>query len=195
MKNSKKQDEIFSQPLKEIKDFSFNETVADVFEDMITRSIPGYGDIVTMIGVLAKRYYQPKTICYDLGCSLGAVSLSIWEQLKDDACRIIAIDKSEAMIQRCQKRIENHNAEKQIELICADICNVDFKPSSFMALNFTLQFLPQDIRRSFLKKLYDGMTKGAALVISEKILLEPEHANQFQIDLYHTFKKIMAIAI
>ena len=187
--NKKKQDEIFLTPLKEIKDFTFNDEVADVFEDMITRSVPGYSDIVAMIGVLAKRYYQSGTVCYDLGCSLGAVSFSIWKKLHHESCRIIAVDKSEPMIRRLQQRVQSCGAEKEIELLCKDICDVDFEPASFIAMNFTLQFLPQQMREIFLRKLYEHMTEGSALVISEKILLEPESTNQFQIDLYHTFKK------
>ena len=35
-------DEVFSRPLSEVRAFEFNETVARVFQDMISRSVPGY---------------------------------------------------------------------------------------------------------------------------------------------------------
>ena len=33
-------DQVFSRPLSEVKAFEFNETVAGVFQDMISRSVP-----------------------------------------------------------------------------------------------------------------------------------------------------------
>jgi hypothetical protein len=45
--------------------------VAEVFPDMIQRSVPGYSNIISMIGMLAERFVQPNTQVYDLGCSLA----------------------------------------------------------------------------------------------------------------------------
>jgi hypothetical protein len=41
---------------------------------MIQRSVPGYSNIISMIGMLAERFVQPNTQVYDLGCSLGAAT-------------------------------------------------------------------------------------------------------------------------
>jgi len=59
--------------------FRFNEDVARVFPDMLRRSIPGYAATIEAIGSLAGRFVQPGTLCYDLGCSLGAASLAAAE--------------------------------------------------------------------------------------------------------------------
>ena len=50
--------------------------MANVFSDMIRRSVPGYESIVTMLGVFAEQYVQENSNVYDLGCSLGAATLS-----------------------------------------------------------------------------------------------------------------------
>ncbi len=47
-------------------DFVFNEQVADVFEDMAVRSIPGYETIVSTIGGFAKKYYKLKRSFYGI---------------------------------------------------------------------------------------------------------------------------------
>jgi tRNA (cmo5U34)-methyltransferase len=57
--------------------FRFNAGVAEVFPDMLRRSIPGYAASLEAIGSLAARYVRPGTRCYDLGCSLGAASLAM----------------------------------------------------------------------------------------------------------------------
>lgn len=79
----KKKDNIFSNPINQIVDFKFDDKVANVFEDMLHRSIPGYSNIIAMIGMLTKVYSQPGKNYYDLGSSLGAASLSM--------CRILPI--------------------------------------------------------------------------------------------------------
>jgi hypothetical protein len=64
-------DTLFSAPIASLGDWTFDERVAEVFPDMIQRSVPGYSNIISMIGMLAERFVQPGTQVYDLGCSLG----------------------------------------------------------------------------------------------------------------------------
>ncbi|EJS89494.1 hypothetical protein AAUPMC_10413, partial [Pasteurella multocida subsp. multocida str. Anand1_cattle] len=47
-------------------DFTFDESVAEVFPDMIQRSIPGYANIITAIGMLASRFVTANSNVYDL---------------------------------------------------------------------------------------------------------------------------------
>lgn len=39
-------DNIFAAPIDKIGDFTFDERVAEVFPDMIQRSVPGYSNII-----------------------------------------------------------------------------------------------------------------------------------------------------
>ncbi|SUH36811.1 tRNA (uridine-5-oxyacetic acid methyl ester) 34 synthase [Salmonella enterica subsp. enterica] len=64
-------DTLFSAPIARLGDWTFDERVAEVFPDMIQRSVPGYSNIISMIGMLAERFVQPNTQVYDLGCSLA----------------------------------------------------------------------------------------------------------------------------
>ncbi|HHA18513.1 MAG TPA: carboxy-S-adenosyl-L-methionine synthase CmoA, partial [Methylophaga sp.] len=57
----RKSDDIYASPLNEILDFRFDERVVDVFPDMIQRSVPGYGTLISTIGVLAAKYAQANT--------------------------------------------------------------------------------------------------------------------------------------
>ncbi|MGL5727577.1 MAG: carboxy-S-adenosyl-L-methionine synthase CmoA, partial [Plesiomonas sp.] len=43
-------DTLFSAPIAQLGDFSFDDRVADVFPDMIKRSVPGYSNIIATIG-------------------------------------------------------------------------------------------------------------------------------------------------
>ena len=79
-------DELFAEPLTQPGLFTFNESVAGVFPDMIKRSVPGYPTIVENIGVLAAQFAQPNTCLYDLGCSLGAVTQALRRHVSFRLC-------------------------------------------------------------------------------------------------------------
>ncbi len=69
-----------------------------VFPDVIQRSVPGYSNIISMIGMLAERFVQPHTQVYDL-CLFGwAPPLFPCAAIfSHRGCRIIAMDKLPAM--------------------------------------------------------------------------------------------------
>ncbi|KRT58193.1 hypothetical protein Ga0076813_13015, partial [endosymbiont of Ridgeia piscesae] len=46
-------DRLYAEPQQGSGDFVFDRQVAQVFPDMIKRSVPGYGTIINMIGTLA----------------------------------------------------------------------------------------------------------------------------------------------
>ena len=101
--------------------FSFDDNVASVFPDMIKRSVPGYTTIVSMTGLLAGRFATAGSHLYDLGCSLGASSLAMRQNIRQQDCRIIAVDNSTAMLERCRTIIDTDTHPTPVELVCSDL--------------------------------------------------------------------------
>ena len=182
-------DELYSESLANIANFSFDAQVADVFPDMIERSVPGYRAIITMIETLTEHYAQPRSTLYDLGCSLGASTLSMRRGIDTDECNIIAVDNSAAMIERCRKNLERDHSPSPVEMVCADIRQVEITNASVVVLNFTLQFIPSEERGQLLKKIHDGMRPGGVLILSEKVVFADEHLNGLLSDIHHDFKR------
>ena len=192
-------------------DFVFDDGVAQVFDDMINRSVPGYGAVIHMLAVMAGHYCRPGSHIYDLGCSLGAASLAIAGQIARrpelQNCRIFAVDNSEAMIKRLQVRLQSgsqnqadsqdksdsdkQNASRLISCHHADIMDFPITDASMVVLNFTLQFIPPAQRQSLIKRIHGGMREGGLLVLSEKIRLPQAQADTLFIDLHHRFKESM----
>ena len=173
-------------------DFAFDDNVAGVFEDMIKRSVPGYGTIINMIGVLAQRYSQTDSKLFDLGCSLGGATFAMASKLEKKNCSIEALDNSEAMVSRLKKRVASDPAmDAVINCHCSDILTFPIENASVVVLNFTLQFIPMADRIALLEKIYGGMRPGAILIISEKIVFPDETLNQLFIEMYHSFKESM----
>lgn len=173
-------------------DFVFDSQVANVFDDMINRSVPGYSTIIAMIGVLAERYCQEQSNIYDLGCSLGGATLAAAERVNCSDYTILAIDNSAAMIEKLEARLASLPAlAGHIHCRCEDLLETDISHASVVILNFTLQFIPLDKRASILERIYRGMNPGAVLIISEKIVFPDEELNELFIEMYHSFKENM----
>lgn len=183
-------DAIYAKPLSDIAGFSFDQQVVAVFPDMIQRSVPGYSTIIAMTGVLAERYAQAGSHCYDLGSSLGASSLSMRQQLGDRHCKIIAVDNSPAMQERCRQIISQQAPSSiDIELVEANLQDVEIQNASVVVMNFTLQFVAPEDREAILSSIYDGMLDGGILILSEKCCFDDPHLQTLNTDLYHSFKR------
>jgi len=150
--------------------------------------VPGYQTIINLCGELAARFVQADSNCYDLGCSLGASSLAIRQQIQQPGVSIIAVDNSAAMLARCQTLLQSDQAATAVELVEADICDIEINNASLVVMNFTLQFIAIEKRQALLEKIYAGLNPGGCLVISEKLLFEPESLNQLLSELHHQFK-------
>lgn len=183
---SASKDSIYAQPLEAVSGFRFDDDVAEVFPDMINRSVPGYSTIIAMTGVLAGRYAQTDTACYDLGCSLGATSLAMAKHLPDTQ-RMIAVDNSAAMIERAEQWL--HHVKQPLELLQADVNAIPFETMSVAAMNFTLQFIPLEQRAALLSRVRSAMVEGGVLILSEKICFSDEHLQSLNNELHHEWKR------
>ena len=180
----KKPDMIYRAPLETIVDFTFDDKVAAVFPDMLQRSVPGYGLLIANIGILAGRYAQAGSRCYDLNCSLGAATLAMRRRITAAGCRIVAVDNSEAMIARARELLAADASPLPVELLCTDIREVAIRDASVVILNLTLQFIPPTDRLALLERIHDGLRPGGILVLSEKIAFA-DAAQQELLDALH----------
>jgi len=184
-------DNIYSEYRDKVADFVFDEKVAGVFEDMISRSVPGYAAIAAMTKVFAEKYAQPDSVCYDLGCSLGACTLAMRKGIDKPNCRIVAVDNSAAMVARCRANAAKDPQGPAVDVVEADVRNVTIENASVVVMNFTLQFLPPEDRSALIERIYNGMLPGGVLILSEKIAFEDPGRQAFETDMHHEFKKLM----
>jgi tRNA (cmo5U34)-methyltransferase len=168
--------------------FTFDSAVARVFPDMIRRSVPGYAETVAMSGVIAGEYARDNTNLYDLGCSLGAVTLAMRHGVKAHNCKIIGIDSSSAMIEQAGHYIALDEGSVDVELLCADITAQAIENASVVALNYVLQFIAQSQRLDLLTQIAQGLNAGGALILSEKICFDDEE-QPLQDKLHLDFKR------
>ena len=121
--------------------------------------------------------------------AMQAPSSGIWRIGAFHTCRIIGIDNSQAMLDRCRNIIDTDSHDTPVELVCADLQNIAVADASVVVLNFTLQFIPVEQRDAVIRGIYNGLRPGGIMVLSEKVMFADSHLNELNIELYHQFKR------
>ena len=184
-------DEIYANSESPDRPFRFNAAVAQVFPDMLRRSIPGYAASIEAISSLAARYVSADTNCYDLGCSLGAATLALRAGINAPGCQIFAIDNAAAMVERCREIVAADTDQPQtpVEVRQADIQDTAIENASMVVMNYTLQFLDVSARDAIVQRIFDGLLPGGLFVLSEKVVDEDPHMENLLVDLHHEHKR------
>lgn len=179
-------DQFYGVPFKEITPFTFNAEVAQVFDDMVRRSVPFYDEIHKIICDLLNYHYQPGDTIYDLGCSTGTTLKIIDHYLGDKSGKMIGIDESLPMINKAKEKI-GHLCN--VELIHSPIQDINFEKCGIVIMNYTLQFIDKSLRHEILTKIYESLRPGGIFILSEKINSESALVHNLLTDLYYDFKR------
>lgn len=182
-------DQLFAAPIHQLGDFCFDEKVVEVFPDMIQRSVPGYSNILSAIGMMTARFAQPDTNLYDLGCSRGAATHMMRKNVPFDSCHIIGVDNSAPMVERCRQHLNAYKSTVPVEIRLGDINDVDIENASVVVLNFTLQFVAPEQRLALLQRIYQGLRPGGILILSEKFCFHDPEISNLLVELHLDFKR------
>lgn len=170
------------------KPFAFNHEVAEVFDDMVQRSIPLYRDVTRFTADWVLHFYQTGTAIIDIGCSTGTTTHQIAHRLEQSA-HFLAIDSSQAMIERAKDKLSDLPSRHHLTLKCSDVMTVALPKSSAVVINYTLQFLPVSQRNTLLQRLFESLVPGGILMISEKVRLNSPSFQELSTNLYEQFKE------
>jgi tRNA (cmo5U34)-methyltransferase len=182
-------DEVFKDEIEKASDFKFGANVAKVFDDMVNRSVPFYGEIQRMMAELAADHAKKGTDVYDLGCSTGTTMIGMDTMINPDI-RFIGVDDSEEMLNKCKSKLMEIGFSRDYELRCADLNQgVKVSNASVVVLCLTLQFVRPIYREELLKNIYSGLNSGAVLILVEKILAEDSNFNRDFINYYYDYKR------
>ncbi len=182
-----RKDTVYANPVQ-LESFEFNAQVADVFENMIERSVPGYSLLLDMIHLITTSFAKPGTNCYDLGCALGASTLRIRQGLPA-TCHVIGVDNSPDMVQRCRTNVERDHSQASIEIRREDLRETAITNASVVVLNFTLQFIDDRDRSRVLSRIANGMVDGGALILCEKVAFDDVQQQDRIENLHLAFKR------
>ncbi|MDX1776965.1 MAG: carboxy-S-adenosyl-L-methionine synthase CmoA, partial [Desulfobulbales bacterium] len=169
--------------------FEFNESVAEVFDDMLDRSVPFYDNIIAMTGEILARSLQEGDAVYDLGCSTGTTLIYLAKLLKTENFQFFGIDNSRAMLDKAKRKARMFSMADKIVFLEQDITKAELAEAGGIILNYTLQFITPSVRVAFLDRVYTGLRSGGILVLSEKVVSPDKVLNGQFLDSYHQFKR------
>lgn len=182
-------DKVFTAPIT--KQFEFDDNVASVFDDMLSRSIPFYKEAQDITRFLTcnhiERCEKSDMVVYDLGCSTASTLLNIESSLTKKDTKLIGLDNSQAMIEQAKRKVEAFGSN--IVLCLDDILEFDYQDADVFISNYTLQFIRPLVREKFVKKICDSLDEGGIFLFSEKLISENKMLNKILIDHYHDFKE------
>ena len=182
-------DRIFADPMARPTDFAFDATTVQVFDNMVSRSVPFYGEIQRMTAELAEEFAAPESTVYDLGCATGTTLMALEARL-DPSIALIGYDNAPDMVERAQQRLATLPSSRHRAVRLADL-HVPFsiENASVTVMLFTLQFVRPLHRDRVIRTIAEGTRNQGALIIAEKVIESDTLFNRLFIDNYYDMKR------
>jgi len=178
------QDKVFTQKIS--KKFEFDEAVASVFDDMLSRSVPFYDEVRKLVISLILAEQKEGMKVLDLGSSTAKFLLDLHSKM-EVAMKLKGLDNSQAMLDRAEQKCQAFGAN--IELEFADMLEYDYGNEDVIVANYTLQFIRPMQRLELMKKLFEGLNDEGMFIFSEKVVFEDKVLDKQMIDIYYAYKK------
>lgn len=167
-------------------EFSFGN-VAPQFDDHISQSIRGYQNLRTDCVGLSQYFIQANTKVLDIGCSSGEFLRSVrdFNQTRYSSAEYIGLDIEDNFQEQWLTRKDNNISFRK-----ADVRNYPgYDNLSVVFSLFTLQFISERDRLPLVKKIYDGLNEGGALILSEKVHAKNARIQEMLTFLHYDFKR------
>jgi tRNA (cmo5U34)-methyltransferase len=182
-------DTIFAEPNRPVGDFTFDQAVAGVFDDMVSRSVPFYTEMQRMVVEIASDFVTPGSNVYDLGCSTATTFLQMHPRLPPSA-RFVGFDNSEQMLAKAREKLTASGVDRSVDLRVADLDQgVQIENASLVMMILTLQFIRPLNRERLMQDIFRGMNEQGCLLLIEKVLGEDSLFNRLFINYYYDMKR------
>lgn len=167
--------------------WEFDESVTNVFPDMLERSIPQYHVMRQMVFDAGRQFVQPGTDILDLGCSRGD-ALDGFMTAFGAQNRYIGVDVSEPMLAQAKERFASWPAH------VVKLMNLDLRKGypvarpSLTLMVLTLMFTPINYRTRIVRDAYASTVPGGAVILVEKLLGKDARVDAWMQAHYHAMK-------
>jgi tRNA (cmo5U34)-methyltransferase len=170
--------------------FEFDKSVADVFDNMAARSIPGYAHFWQLVtNIVNARKIQSYTQVWDMGVSTGAGLDAVRRGVFHPYLDYFGIDISESMLAKASERcpyakMSAHDLRNGLPDVAAG--NV-----SIFIFGWTLQFLSShELRKRLIKDAAAALCDKGIIFVGEKYSLDdaPEICEVMQ-DAYISWRR------
>ncbi|MEX0267807.1 methyltransferase [Leptolyngbyaceae cyanobacterium UHCC 1019] len=166
--------------------WQFDDSVTQVFEDMLWRSIPQYQVMREAVTDLAVQHTIGDSTIVDLGCSRGENIARLLSVL-NGRCRFLGIDVSQPMLDAARQRFQSADSVK-IERFDLRQGYPAVKNVSVTLAILTLQFTPIEYRHRIVRSAYQSICPGGCLILVEKVIGATADIDSCLRDRYYALK-------
>lgn len=165
--------------------WEFNKEVTNVFDNMISRSIPDYETMRKLCYMIGRNFITNGGTISDIGCSNGLASEDFIYNFPN--ANFVLSDVSESMIESCKERYDGIG---NVSVIYHDLRNgIPTHNNDLVISSLTLQFTPIEYRWGIIQSIYDGLRNGGALILVEKVLGENSNIDNILVEEYYNIKR------
>ena len=174
--------------------WEFNENVTNCFEEMLSRSIPSYERLRTLIKDISINHINSNGLMHtnvlDLGSSHGEQIRILADHLHSN--RFYGLEVSKPMLKYSRKKLKDY---PNVEIMNMDISKQELPVTQcgLILSIFTLHFIQIEYRQRILNNIYNSLHKNGIFIFCEKIIgdnyifseiYEKEYYNMKQINGY-----------
>ncbi len=181
------QDRLFREPYA-CSSFQFDSRTAQVFDDMLVRSVPMYAAVQDAVASIVCRLARSGTAVVDLGCSTGTTLSRVASRLSVTDVELVGVDRSEPMLEKARTRLAD--CGRDVRLLQQDLNACAALPvASVVIMNLTLQFVRPERREAVIRLIYESLCPGGALILVEKVTPDCSELHSLFTDIYYDFKR------
>lgn len=142
-------------------DWTFhNSDVAKGFDQHVREQLPWYDIATGAVAHIARHYITTHGRIYDVGASTGNLGRALEDTIKARGARLLAIDNSREMLDRYDG--------PGIKML-ADARDAEYTEADVIIAFLVLMFIPVQDRQALIKRWYDSLNPGGALIVFDKI--------------------------
>ena len=167
--------------------WAFDADVADVFDDMLARSIPQLEVVRGLVTDLADAVTPAGGTVLDIGCSRGGAIAALAERRPD--LRFIGTEVSEPMIDAARERFADASnvTIARHDVIDEPLSALDLgdPERTTVIAHLTVQFTPIEERQRLLRRIREH---ASTLLLVEKVLGSTADLDELLVDRYYAMK-------
>lgn len=170
--------------------WEFDAEVAQAFDNMLERSIPGYKVMRALtdeFGFLALEKF-PTASLVDLGASRGEASARFIEAGHEVYLNEISPPMLDVLQQRFKSNSKVHIDNADLTDVSPSFLTPTYYHGVILAV-LTLQFLPPESRIRVLNDVYAALRPGGVFMLVEKVIGNSSPTNKMFVDLYYRMKE------
>lgn len=170
----------------------FGEAETAAFADMLARSIPDYENLRRLCFEVGRAFVRTDAgdgWLLDLGASRGE-AVAEFVRSYGATIRYTLAEVAPPMIEAIESRFGGYIESGRMDVFDGDLATAfPSRPYTLALSVLTLQFIPINHRQQILRRIWESLRPGGALILVEKVLGQGSTLDSLFVGEYHAMKQ------